>query len=131
MTGFCYPSRVLDLKDWPLVRISYPEDVTDNDISVLATELKVVLDKGERFCMVIDAARTFSLTPKQRKMVVETIEGETLRMKKSCVAQAIVVKNSLARGVVTALLWLRDAPVPLKTFDDHPHAEAWLRERMK
>lgn len=119
---------MLNLDQWPLVRLEYPENVADEHMTQIGTELEAVLARGERFSMVIDGSRTMSLTPKQRRLIVDTIDRLSNDMKRLCVGQALVVKSAMARGAVTALMWLREPPVPLKVFDTHEAANAWARQ---
>lgn len=119
---------MLDLEAWPLVRIVYPEVVTDADVEQLSGELETVLARQTRFTMVIDGSRTLSLTPKQRRMIVAAIDKNSLQMKQYCAGQGVIVKGALARGVVTALAWLKEPPVPVRMFESAAAAEKWARE---
>jgi hypothetical protein len=43
----------------------------------------------------------------------------------------VIVKSSIERGIVTAVLWLSPAPFPIRVFDSATEAERWAVSLLK
>ncbi len=117
----------LDQSRWPIVSCRYPEHVSDEFVDQLGEELIALVKSSRRFGLLIDATVARPLTPKQRSRIVASVEANEALFKACCVGQAVVMHSTMARGVLTALSWLKKPPFPLKTFDTVDAAEAWLR----
>jgi hypothetical protein len=73
--------------------------------------------RGERYAVLSVAPHDAEPAgPKARKAVADWVGGKDVRQYSSilCVGAASVVENALARGGLTALLWLWTPPMPLR-----------------
>lgn len=116
----------IDDSRWPLLvarATQYLNDPVAADASYRALER--ILKRDERFLLVFDM-RGASSTSARRRKFVEWGERNSEALTRLLVAGAIVAATSMERGFVTAALWLRTPPFPMRVFADAVDAEAWL-----
>lgn len=102
-----------DTTHWPLAVLVLPSDVSDIDVPRLARSLEVIFARKERFVSIADATAVARLPGAKSRGEIGTwtksIEAESRRY---LIANAIVVPNALARGVLTAIQWIAPPVVP-------------------
>lgn len=118
---------ILDQSQWPLVYVAYPEVASDEFIDTLSGEMVELVKQSRRFVMIVDALKAAPITARQRSKIVDTVDDHQVLFAKFCAGQAVLVHSALARGVITAMNWIKQPPMPMKTFDNRAEAEKWLR----
>lgn len=116
----------IDDSRWPLLVARATEHLSDPaaaDASYRALEL--ILQREQRFMLVFDM-RGASSSPTRRRKFLEWGERHADVLTRLLVAGAIVAVSSIERGFVTASLWLRTPPFPMRVFAEPNAAEAWL-----
>jgi hypothetical protein len=86
-------------------------------------EAENTIEERRRYAAVIDISRTDVPSAAERKRVAEGMAARDAGISRFCAGTAIVLTNTLLRGAVTAVLWMR----PMK----HPHAIVATRQEGK
>lgn len=111
-------SRILtDLSRWPLAIVTFPDlVVTDEDVRSFVDEQRAMLHRKEPHVVITDARKARVISPAQRKMLVDWLtEAEPLN-KRYTLAMSIVIDSAIVRGALTAVMWMKEPPVPIKTY---------------
>ncbi len=102
-----------DTTHWPLAVLVLPEDVSEIDIPRLARSLDAIFARGQRFVSITDATAVAKLPGAKARGDLggwtKTIEPLS---KRYLAANALVVPNAVARGVLTAIQWIAPPVVP-------------------
>jgi hypothetical protein len=70
-------------------------------------------------------------TSRQRKFNAQFLEQHEQNLRSFLAGWANVFSSSIARGVVTAMNWLRTPMYPQASFAKVREAEAWVAERLR
>jgi hypothetical protein len=116
----------IDDTRWPLVVARATEHLSD-PVAADASyrKLETILMREERFLLVFDM-RGASSTPSRRRMFLDWCQRHADSLTRLLVAAAIVAGSSVERGFVTASLWVRTPPWPMRVFAESSEAETWL-----
>lgn len=123
-------------KDFPFVFIRYaPQNATNAELEGLFGELRGLLERRERFVVLVDSSKPTSTSPMQRKMYADIMKELARPAEKYCAGIAVVIGNGVIRGAMQAVLWLYTPPTPLEVFGTfgpavHKCAEWMRRESM-
>lgn len=125
----------IDDRRWPLVVARATEHLNDTAATEASyRKLESLLRREQRFLLVFDM-RGASSTPGRRQKFRDWCALHEDALTRLLVAGAIVAASSIERGFVTASLWIRTPPWPMRVFADSSEAEAWLlssfSDRMK
>ena len=111
---------------WPLVIVRATAAVNDDSaLDGMYRALEAQLSKGLRFVVLLDV-RGGTSSPARRRRLLAWAERNTSPLGRSLTALAAVVGNGIERGFVTAVLWSRSPPFPVRVFSDPAEAQAWL-----
>jgi len=119
---------VVDDRQWPLIRISSP--TSSVNVESFFEIIDRCLQKKAVFASVHDIRGLPALDALQRKKFAEYIKSRHANLQRFISAHAVVVRSSIERGVVTAVLWLSPAPFPVRVFESPADAEEWAREQL-
>jgi hypothetical protein len=111
---------------WPLVvarSTEYTDDVAALDPSYRA--LEVILAREQPFVLMFDM-RGATSTSSRRRRLMEWCDRHADALTRLIVAGAVVAASSVERGFVTAALWVRSPPWPMRVFADPSEAAEWL-----
>jgi len=72
--------------------------------------------------VVADSLRT---NASHRKAIARELEERRDRIQRRCAGNALVTTSTTARGLLTALRWITDLPVPVEVFPTLEEAHAW------
>lgn len=122
---------MVDDSGWPLVRVRFPQTITDEAWSEYLGVLERFPDRREPYVTLTDGRGAPSPNASQRKLAAELIAREAERTKRWSVANAVVIDSALLRGVITAIEWAAPSPVPMKSFASLEEAAAWLDARYR
>ena len=124
--------RYLVERSGPLIRIRVPEGATDEtlDGESLYSQVEALLrDPTHPTSLVLHDLRGTPRSPVRRKRFAAWIEANDPLIRSRIEAYACVAGSAMLQGMVTAVLWLVDPPIPWKAFSDPESAEAWLLAR--
>ncbi len=122
-------ARVLiDDSQWPLVLITWPEHpVTDEDVDVFVAERRKQVPRGKHVTLHLTEGGS-GLRSRQRRRMAEYLREDAELVRGRLLASALVARNPVIRGMITALSWLTSPPFTQRVFADRASAEAWLSE---
>lgn len=102
-----------DTTYWPLAVLVLPADVTTLEIEPLDRSLQAIFARKQKFLSLTDASAVANLPDAKGRNAIATwtksIESMT---QKHVVANALVIKSPIARGVLTAIQWVAPPVVP-------------------
>ena len=93
-------------------------------------ENDALLDRRERYAIVVDATRASVIDSAQRKLQAEWMQRRDRDLRTFCLGTAFVITNPLVRGALTAITWLSPLPMPSTVTDRRETAIAWCRARL-
>jgi hypothetical protein len=122
----------IDLLRWPIVLVSWPEEVSLEDMDDYFARLVKTCERG-RFAMIVDANEvhpmkfTAALRRRKRELALEHISV----FKRTMICQAFVMKSQVVRGVMTAMHWFVPADWPQTFVSTQEEAFAWVEPHLK
>jgi hypothetical protein len=121
----------LDL--WPLILVTNPRSFDEPAIRAMNDQYERIWARGERYAIVsqIEAAAG-PTNARGRKLLAEWAGQSRVRRmtRELCVGSATIVPNPIARGGLTALLWLWSPPAPHQTVATVEEAVDWCLARI-
>ena len=102
---------------WPLLVVEMSKAMNEDALNELRSGFERYFARGERYSLLSVTPRG-AATPsaKERKAIADWTNSPRVRQfsKELCVGSAAVVTNPLARGAITAMLWLWTPASPFK-----------------
>ncbi len=102
---------------FPLLVQVGPMQFTEESVREMAALYEPYFARGEPYATLTLQPRN-AKTPgaKERKLIVDWVTSPRVAeaTKRLCVASATVLPNPIARGVLTAMLWVWSPPVPIR-----------------
>lgn len=118
-----------DTTYWPLAVLVLPQDVTTLEIEPLDRSLQAIFARKQRFLSLTDASAVASLPDAKGRNAIaawtKSIEAQTQQL---VVANSLVIKSPIARGVLTAIQWVAPPVVPTIAASTAEEACAFLRD---
>ncbi len=104
---------VLDTTRFPVVVLSFPENIDDVDMDGFFRLHDQMLKRRERYVSISDFSRVRSM-PKatERQRLAEWAKHEEPRLKQFQLANALVFTSPMLRAGLQAVHWLAPPPVP-------------------
>ncbi len=119
----------IDAKDWPVVKITTPEKVDDDNLKGFLDDFNgYIKDKKERFALIMDARKTSGMTPRQRRIQTDAMNNAETNQYYIC--SALVFKSKTLSRVLTAVLWLKKSEYPVKVFSSVEEAHEWVKMQL-
>jgi hypothetical protein len=117
----------VDKSRWPLVTLR-PTSAVGSDSALDATYAAVeeLLAQAQRFAVLYDLRGAVS-SPARRRRLLDWFEDHKREVTECLSAMAMIVGNGMERGFITATLWVKPPPFPMKVFTSEADAESWLR----
>ena len=127
------PSRAftLDTSRLPLNVVNIRGRCTVEEIERVMTELAGAVEDADRAVGVLFDTRgmvTSSFTARHRKAVADGLRRHREATPRVRYANALVVKDTLVRGIVTAIMWVSASKGETKICANAAEGEAFLRE---
>jgi len=121
-----------DRTHWPLVVLELPADVSDLDVGGLARSLDVSFARERKFVSMMDASAVTHL-PQARTRAALSAWAKRVEplSERFVVANALVVPNGLARGVLTAIHWVAPPVTPTLVCSTVDEGLVFLREHAR
>jgi hypothetical protein len=119
-----------DDSQWPLLQIRYGMRISGDEADAYHRTLRGYLMLREPFVVLADARAAEVPPPRERQRMADFIR-ETEALSRRCVAgMALVMRTPAGRGVLTAVLWLKTPPFPMRAFGTVQEAAAWCRQQL-
>ncbi len=119
-----------DASRFPLCRVTFPEQIDDAAIPCLFARTRELFARRQRFVLLVNASNA-GLTARQRKLMVSSLKEEADAYERWIYGSALVVRSALARGTVTALMWMMNPPYEQKVVSKLEEGEAWAYELLR
>lgn len=118
----------IDLSQFPVVVLTYPSQISDDDLRSHFTEMgKAVGDKTEPYAVVVDLTHGKMLNAQQRQMQAEYLQSRHDRISKICLGMSFAVSSPLIRSGLTAIFWLSKQGYPRKVCKTRKEAIDWAK----
>ena len=116
----------IDTSEFPLVYIDAAGDITPEQLEEHLTQYQALLDRGEPYTAVYDASKVGTVDAQTRKRYAEFHSVNEEAFGQHCLGIGFVITSALARGALTAVLWVTGRlPFPHKTFAKREDAAKW------
>ena len=122
--------RFLD-HTFPLVTIVPPAVYDEQAVRSVIEGCERNFARGERFAMITTAPQGVP-DARTRKVLTEWSNAPAVRRKTKelCVGAATVLPNPVARGIMTAVLWVWSPPAPHEVSDSDASAIDWCLRKI-
>lgn len=125
--GFLFDERQapLHLEVWPA---TFSHASLDQHLTAIEHYFtRLAQERSDRHVALIADVRSEPwLDARHRQRVAQTFERMTPIMEKRAVAHAVITSSSMVRGALTAILWIKTPPWPLRVFASMEEGSAWL-----
>lgn len=123
------------MQDPGILTITYRGEFSDAEyeqaLDRMASELEQAKASRRRIAFVSIGAADSSMSPKQRRRSSEWLEQNAALLRAACVGQAVVVPGTMQRGVLTAILWMGEYPVPMRACASEAEADTFVRSMLR
>lgn len=110
--------------------VVYAGDISDAEVMKSHERVGAFLhearDAGLRVALLVDGSNSNGVSARQRQMMAEFNDAHASLLASHCLGQGLALTSAIQRGVLTAMLWLRKPPAPLKAFATRAEASQWL-----
>lgn len=121
----------VDRTEWPLAEICLDESERTSGVEQYVAALVDLALRGESYAVLVDIRDQAELDAVQRRRLATLLDRQRETLASGLVGQAIVTKNVLQRGVVTAIQWMMEEPGSCRVFDSRLDAIRWLRRELE
>jgi len=122
-------SPLIDESNWPILVVTMPTlPMSDVELRKYLDQLKKFCQRGTPYALVMDVRQAPPLAPAQRRMVAEHLDLQAEKYPNIQRGVAIVLSNSIQRGIVMVLTWLAKKPFQMQPFCSVEPALEWARK---
>lgn len=126
---------LVDQTDFPVVLVTIEGVATDAELEAYLHAMEGLIARAYtssvRVAHVIDARRTLTTPAGQRRRLAAWMKAHDDANRETCAAFAFVFDSALARGLLTAVLWLQPLPARHGIFSTVGEALEWAREQAR
>jgi len=119
---------------FPLVATISPHTWDDAAVRKLVETYDALFDRGARFAVISHTPKGAAMPgARERKMITAwTNSPRVVKLSSQlCVGSATVLPNALARGALTAMLWVWQPSSPMKSVATPDEGFDWCWEQMR
>lgn len=123
----------VDRSEPNLVKVKFPNaPITDEQLAAYLEDSETSLQqRSAPFAIIVDTGeRSVKLTVVQRRMQAEFMNRVAPIIRRHCRGYAFVVRDTVGRGVLRAILWFAAPPCPWRVFEDPESAQTWTRGQL-
>lgn len=125
------PNDYIDASAWPLVRVVFPEVVTEAGLDIHFASLRRLADRKEIFVTVVYLGSMRNQTRALRQHAAAHLQAiHQDEGTKYLAGVAHVSDHWLTRASLTVVLSLSPPPYPNRVFKRQDSAEAWVRTQL-
>ncbi len=119
---------LVDDSTYPLVRVTYPSEVSNADYERLFARYGELCKRPGRIAYRIDMTRFNPLTASatSRRHAASVFEQYRAELLRTTICEGRLFEGALVRGIVTAFDWLTGAKWPCQNFTSPRDLDAWL-----
>jgi hypothetical protein len=126
-------TMTVDEGQWPIIIVRYAETVDESEFDALLACIDEKLERaareGRKIGLIYDNRSNYRASPRVRSKQAAWMKKRAALMRGQLVGVAFVFTSALVRGVLTAVLWLTDMPMPHLVASTMAEAEDWVRKR--
>jgi hypothetical protein len=112
----------------------YPGAFTDEELEAMFADMLAAVETAasehRKIALMSISDPSSAMHPKQRSRVAEWTVSVAPQMRAGAAAHAIVVPGAIQRGILTAILWMVEHPIPIRTFSNEADADQWARAQV-
>ncbi len=125
--------KLYEWQRWPVVVIrAAAYEISDEQFKEAMHHFGDEIRKRQGlYAMVVDTIGSYKLRPSQRRILTNYLKQEEELTKEFCAGQAMVMKSSLVRGIMTAVFWMYKPPYETKVFTKFDEAVACARQMVE
>jgi len=117
----------IDQTRWPIVVVTMPRQaLRDDEFLAFLDRLTECWRRDQRFGLVVDVRWAPALASPQRRMVAERLDQNAEKFSDSLQCVAVVLSNSVQRGIMGVLTWLMKKSYAMQPFATVELAVAWV-----
>lgn len=126
------PKILIDASSWPVVVVTPPAGlVTDAELDEHMLEFRELIEARKQVhAVVIDLRVSSGLTPTQRKRLAKAME-ESEQSKYCNCAGGLIFSSTIMRGMLTAILWLKQPRHETRIFATRDEAVSWGQAQVR
>jgi hypothetical protein len=118
----------VDETDWPIVRITYGEELSLDEVATTAGIFHRIFETRGPMVAVADISALSLMTTTSLIRRAIAIEVDKLSEKGAILGEAVIIRTRAARLIFQGYLWLRTTDAyPMQVFDERAKAEQWAR----
>lgn len=102
----------------------------DDEFWVFLDRLTECWRRRQRFGLVVDVRWAPALASAQRRLVAERLDQNAEKFSDSLLCVAVVLSNSVQRGIVGVLSWLLKRPYAMQSFATIELASTWVLDSL-
>ncbi len=125
MTARLMASIRVDAGAWPILVVTLPSAVTDDELRSYLEQLGAHRGRGQDYAIIVDANLSRGFSAKQRQMQADYIAAGLELTKRHLKAFAFVARSPMQRGMLTAVFWLGPPAWPHRVFSTLDEAKHW------
>jgi hypothetical protein len=116
----------IDESKWPFVVVTMPSEALSNDeLERHMDTLSLFWKRGQPFVLIVDVRFAPPLEAPQRRIVAERLDLLTDKAPGVLRGNAVVLNNTVQRGIVKVLTWLTKRSYSMEPFGSLEDALAW------
>ena len=117
---------LFDVSMWPMVVISMPPVMIDDDVVYMRECYEHVFAAPARHALIVDTTTIVRVPDAgMRRQMKEFEDSKRPIIREKNIGSAIIIQNTLVRGAYTALRWISPQPAPNKAFSTMEAAAHW------
>lgn len=124
----------IDESAFPLVVVTFQrEAMTDAQIEGFIARLTSILRRRQKHMVILDGLAVESgLDARQRKRFTDFVQDSEMRdLSRFKMADVLLLKSPILRGMLTAVFWLAPPVSPTKPFADIDEALPFIKQRFR
>jgi hypothetical protein len=121
---------IFDDSAWPLLYVRFPSKaLSDEGFTYFIERYTAVVERRVPFATLLDSrGPTTAITANQRKQLTDWFDVTGELAEEYHFGIALLISNTLIRGALRAVTWVKPVPVPVKPFGSIAEASDWVRE---
>jgi len=121
---------IFDDNAWPLLYVRFPsKPLNDEGFEYFIERYTAMVERRQPFATILDSrGPATAITANQRKRLTDWFDVTGELAEEYHFGIALLLSNTLIRGALRAVTWVKPVPVPIKPFESIADASAWVRE---
>ncbi|MCS6900392.1 MAG: hypothetical protein NZX77_11585 [Polyangiaceae bacterium] len=120
----------LDDKEFPLLRVRFSSNWTQQDFDGYLARYLAQLQKRQPFAAVFDATQSRAPSATERRQQAEFLREHEALLRRYCTGVAFVIASPTIRGALTAIFWIQPPFFEYVVVSSVAEGTAWARQRL-